>query len=435
MVKWKLCLGTGLLAACCFSAGAFAAWHVEYVEAISRVYGDGEKLAAVQLRYDADLLGSSVAAADYAVPGRTVAKAFVTAEPYGKAAEKGRYVQVELTPLPLSDQMADPHPEDKHKAPIGVGGPQLGSHGNPQPLVPVTASISQKGRVETVQGRIYGGEPEMKSTHTRQPLIEKFTQHTFTDSDGKTLQYNLYVPENLEKGKTYPLVLFMHDAGTVSPEVKATLSQGRGAVTWVEPRWQEEHPCFVLAPQYDTVIVDDKYQYGPELDRTIHLVESLASQYPIDTKRIYNTGQSMGCMTSIAMDVKYPQFFAGSYLVAGKWDPRVTAPLAQQNIWAVAAAGDPGAKPAALCGRQGHPLPPRPVCSGSPSGPAGGTDDPARSPCLLPAVPGRQPPEHLAARLRYHSGQGVAFWAESGGVKNSHPRSRAWTSKSLVLFL
>lgn len=100
MVKWKLCLGTGLLAASCFSAGAFAAGHVEDVEAISRVYGDGEKLAAVQLRYDADLLGSSVAAADYAVPGRTVAKAFVTAEPYGKAAEKGRYVQVELTPCP-----------------------------------------------------------------------------------------------------------------------------------------------------------------------------------------------------------------------------------------------------------------------------------------------------------------------------------------------
>ena len=48
MVKWKLCLGTGLLAACCFSAGAFAAGHVEDVEAISQVYGDGEKLAEVQ---------------------------------------------------------------------------------------------------------------------------------------------------------------------------------------------------------------------------------------------------------------------------------------------------------------------------------------------------------------------------------------------------
>ncbi len=57
----------------------------------------------------------------------------------------------------------------------------------------------------------------MSSSHTRQLLIEKFTQHTFTDQDGKKLQYNLYVPEKLEKGKVYPLVLFMHDAGTVSP--------------------------------------------------------------------------------------------------------------------------------------------------------------------------------------------------------------------------
>ena len=273
-----------------FLCRAFAAGHVEDVEAISQVYGDGEKLAEVQLRYDADLLGSSVTAEDYAVPGRTVAKAFVSAVPYGKAAEKGRYVQVELEPLPLSDQMVDPHPEDKHKAPVGVGGPSWGADGNPQPLVPVTAKISQKGLVKTAEGRLYGGEPEMSSSHTRQLLIEKFTQHTFTDQDGKKLQYNLYVPEKLEKGKVYPLVLFMHDAGTVSPEVKATLSQGRGAVTWVEPEWQKEHPCFVLAPQYDTVIVNDQYQYGPELDRTIHLVESLSSQYPIDTQRIYNTG-------------------------------------------------------------------------------------------------------------------------------------------------
>ena len=29
---------------------------------------------------------------------------------------------MELEPLPMSDQVADPHPEDKHKAPIGVGG-------------------------------------------------------------------------------------------------------------------------------------------------------------------------------------------------------------------------------------------------------------------------------------------------------------------------
>ena len=54
------------------------------------------------------------------------------------------------------------------------------------------------------------------------------------------------------------------------------------------------------------------------MDRTIHLVQHLCRQYSIDTDRIYNTGQSMGGMTFIAMDVKYPDFFAGSYLVACK---------------------------------------------------------------------------------------------------------------------
>lgn len=53
----------------------------------------------------------------------------------------------------------------------------------------------------------------------------------------------------------------------------------------------------------------------------------------------------MGGMTSIAMDIKYPDFFAASYLVACKWDENVTSPLGSQNIWAVAAQGDPGASP------------------------------------------------------------------------------------------
>ena len=73
----------------------------------------------------------------------------------------------------------------------------------------------------------------MSSSHTRQLLIEKFTQHTFTDRDGKKLQYNLYVPEKLEKGKVYPLVLFMHDAGTVSPGSEGHPEPGPGrGETW-----------------------------------------------------------------------------------------------------------------------------------------------------------------------------------------------------------
>lgn len=62
-------------------------------------------------------------------------------------------------------------------------------------------------------------------------------------------------------------------------------------------------------------------------------------------KRIYNTGQSMGGMSVIQMDVSYPDFFAASYIVASKWDANITAPLGKQNIFAAASQGDPGASP------------------------------------------------------------------------------------------
>lgn len=40
----------------------------------------------------------------------------------------------------------------------------------------------------------------------------------------------------------------------------------------------------------------------------------------MDEKRIYATGQSMGCMTFCEMNIQYPDYFTASLLVAGQWD-------------------------------------------------------------------------------------------------------------------
>jgi predicted peptidase len=49
----------------------------------------------------------------------------------------------------------------------------------------------------------------------------------------------------------------------------------------------------------------------------VDLVHTVADQYNVDKNRIYTTGQSMGCMSSIAMDIKNPDLFAASLLVVG----------------------------------------------------------------------------------------------------------------------
>ena len=176
--------------------------------------------------------------------------------------------------------------------------------------------------------------------------VAKFQQLSFQDNaTGIDLPYNLFVPKDYDSTKKYPLVLFMHDASVTGREVTATLTQGLGAVVWASDYEQQKHPCFVLAPQYATTIANDKSEASPALDATVNLIASLQKQYSIDADRIYTTGQSGGCMASIALNIKYPELFAASYLCSGQWEPTVTAPLAKMNIWISVAEGDMRAYP------------------------------------------------------------------------------------------
>lgn len=65
--------------------------------------------------------------------------------------------------------------------------------------------------------------------------VNRFNQFEFQVPDvpgeetGRKLAYNLYVPENMQAGETYPLVLFIHDMGSCSEDVTRTLTQGKGA--------------------------------------------------------------------------------------------------------------------------------------------------------------------------------------------------------------
>ena len=73
---------------------------------------------------------------------------------------------------------------------------------------------------------------------------------------------------------------------------------------------------------------------------TADLIKYLETQYSIDKKRIYSSGQSMGSEACIALNLKYPDMFAASLLVAGQWDPVQIASLSKANLWFVASEGD-----------------------------------------------------------------------------------------------
>lgn len=179
-----------------------------------------------------------------------------------------------------------------------------------------------------------------------QAIIAKFAQKSFTDSKtGDTLAYNLFTPADYDGSKSYPLVLFMEDASVVGQDTTAALTQGYGALCWASDADQAKRPCFVLAPQYDSTVVNDNSEATSLLDTTVDLVNELTGTYRIDTDRLYTTGQSMGGMMSIAIDIKYPDLFAASYLVACQWDATKVSPMANDKLWITVSEGDTKAYP------------------------------------------------------------------------------------------
>jgi predicted peptidase len=355
-----LVLGAGAIALAGCGPTASGKSHMRSATAITEVFGEGQKFTAIAIGYDRPIAGSSLAISSFAVAGRTVAEVFASAsaDPAGRA-DSGSFVIVRLSPDDSGSTLkidamkgggppAGGAPGGKPSGPPpGMGPAGSKPQGPGQTYRTPSARVAQSGPISTVDGTIYPASAVAIATGAvRNLIVDDFRQFVFRDPrTGDTLKYNLFIPKGYDPDKRYPLVLFMHDAGVTGPDPTATLRQGLGAVVWASPEEQAKHPAFVLAPQYETIIVDDSSTASSALDTTIDLINDLASRYGIDRDRLYTTGQSGGAMMSLAMDIKYPAFFAASLIVAGQWAPDKVRPLASQKLWIIVSQGDLKAYP------------------------------------------------------------------------------------------
>lgn len=340
--------------------GSAHATDAAAVTAITQVFGDGIRLTAVAIEYRAQINGADLAMASFRVEGRTVTGAFTStsANPADRA-DSGRFVIVTLSPedanAPLTEktgqQQGNTQPPGSLPGKGGAAGSGVGNAGDIPPQDTVyrhaQATVNQAGPVPAANGTVIpASNHPLKTTRVENLIVDDFRALEFHDAKtGKMLRYNLFAPKHYDANRSYPLVLFMHDAGATGTMTRNTLYQGLGAVVWASPEDQANRPCFVLAPQYAEIIADDNSRTSSALDTTIELVNALTRQYSIDRNRLYVTGQSGGCMMSIAMNIRYPEFFAASFLVAGQWDPALTKPLAKQKLWILASQDDDKAFP------------------------------------------------------------------------------------------
>lgn len=187
------------------------------------------------------------------------------------------------------------------------------------------------------------GSPELETLVAE--VQDKFEQATYTDSEtSQSLPYNIYLPEDYDASKSYPLVLYIADSSLVGQDVTAPLSE-YGALIWASDDQQSKQESIVIVPEYPEVIIDDHGSYTTTdyVEMTARLLDDVEENYSVDTDRVYGTGQSMGCMTVMYLAAQHPELFAAELLVSGQWDASDLANLAEEEFLYFAAAGDENA--------------------------------------------------------------------------------------------
>lgn len=139
------------------------------------------------------------------------------------------------------------------------------------------------------------------------PQEAQFIDHAITEQI--RLEYLRYLPPDFQrKGRTkWPLILFLHGAGERGDNLEKVKVHGI-------PRLLEKQdlPFVTLAPQCPA----DHWwaDYLPALDALLgETIDSL----PIDPRRVYLTGLSMGGFGTWHLAVEYPQRFAAIAPICG----------------------------------------------------------------------------------------------------------------------
>lgn len=143
-------------------------------------------------------------------------------------------------------------------------------------------------------------------------------------SGNKALPYRLLPPADVDNGKRYPLVLVLHGSGAIGNDNLGQL--GLLALSWAAPDIRASFPVYVLAPQFPERSANYRpsradgmlaAQPGPNIPTLIALVADLSKHYPIDARRIYLTGFSMGASAATQAMLQQPGMFAAAVAFSG----------------------------------------------------------------------------------------------------------------------
>ncbi|GAB4093338.1 dienelactone hydrolase family protein [Flaviaesturariibacter terrae] len=183
----------------------------------------------------------------------------------------------------------------------------------------------------------------------------RFSRQLFVSDKGDTLRYRMLEPD-YNKGRRFPLVVFLHGSGERGSDNDAQLKWGVSAFASDEN--MSQYPAYVIAPQcpagqqwgnFSNFGDVQASRLAPTptrpMELVLALVRKLSAQGIIDTTRIYITGISMGGIGTFDALQRYPKLFAAAVPVCGGGDLSGAPGFARVPIWIYHGAEDPAVLP------------------------------------------------------------------------------------------
>ena len=184
-----------------------------------------------------------------------------------------------------------------------------------------------------------------------QDPAQEMTAKTYDGPGGKLL-YRLYTPKAASAENKLPLILFLHGAGERGDDNAAQLKNCMKQFL----KMQEKYPAFIVAPQcprdkkWNEVNWQAASHVTPEkpsdpFASLMPLLNELKKELPVDLKRLYVTGLSMGGYGTWDLITRLPDTFAAAVPICGGGDETKAPAIAKIPQWIFHGGADNVVKP------------------------------------------------------------------------------------------
>ena len=157
------------------------------------------------------------------------------------------------------------------------------------------------------------------------PIAPGFHLRTVKTDQGAR-KYSLYVPEDYDGTRVFPVILFLHGSGERGEDGITPAQTGIGPAIFNRPHGV---PALVVFPQ-----ARQTWAAGsPDSDAALKALDDVMTSFATDPHRVILTGLSMGGSGSWQLATAHPERFAAVVPICGRGKPEDAAKLKTLPVW------------------------------------------------------------------------------------------------------